>query len=130
MVDDVAHLGGAEPEVDRHVDASGSGDAEHGGGDAGGVVGHDRDPFAHPDAELVERGRLGAGPGGQVAEGEVRQWRCRLVGFIDQRHTVPVDRRTPVEEVHHAESDLHPVPLVESANVSVTLATPAAPVAT
>ena len=62
VLDDVPHLVGAQPEVDRHEDAPRAAHPEERDEHPRGVVRHDRDPVAHPDAELVEPRGLALGP--------------------------------------------------------------------
>ena len=82
VLDDVLHLVGREPEVDRHQHPAVAGDAEERGVEPGAVVRDVGDPLAEPDAELVELRRLGprelAHPRvGQVAERLRRAGRAR-----------------------------------------------------
>ena len=62
VLDDVGHLVGPEPEVDRHQDPPGPGHAEERREQSGAVVADDRDPVADADAELVELRGLPSGP--------------------------------------------------------------------
>ena len=72
VLDDVADLVGAEPEVHRHQHPAEAGDAEERREQPGAVLADHRHPVTEVDAEAVEVRRL---PAGQVADLGVGQHR-------------------------------------------------------
>jgi hypothetical protein len=50
------------------------------------------DPFAEPDAELVQLGGLRAGELTHACVGQVAEWFGRLVGLVDDAGAVGVHR--------------------------------------
>ena len=101
VLDDVAHLGRCEPEVDRHQHASPGRDAEERHQQPGGVVRHDRDPAAGRDAKCVEVRGLRPRPLRDLGIGQRTPARRRLVGLVDHRDPFGIDRFRAVEEVPH-----------------------------
>ena len=110
VLDDVGHLVGAEPEVDRHEHASRAGHAEERRQQSGGVVRDHRDAVADLEAELVEPGRLPTGQRRQLGVREVAQRGRRLVRLVDHADPVAVDGPGAVDEVRDAERDEHGTP--------------------
>ena len=99
VLDDVGHLVGREPEVDRHQDPAVAGDAEERRVEPGTVVRDVGDAVADADAELVELGRLRAGELAHAGIGHVAQGRGGLVGLVDDADAFGVHRQRTVEEV-------------------------------
>ena len=112
VLDDVGHLVGPEPEVDRHQHPAGPGHPEERREQAGTVVADDRDPVADADAELVELRGLPSGQCADLGVGELPQGRGGLVGLIDDAGALAVDGDGAVDEVGDAERDDHACLLV------------------
>ena len=93
VLDDVAHLVGPEPEVDRHQHPAVACDAEERRQQPGAVVADDRDPLADADAELVELRGLPPGQRADLGVGELAQGRRRLVGLVDHAGALAVHLR-------------------------------------
>ena len=107
VLDDVVHLVGREPEVDRHQHPAVAGDAEEGGEQPGAVVRDVGDPVTDADAELVELGSLGPGELAHAGVGQVTERRRRLVGLVDDADAVGVHRQGTVQEVGGRERHDH-----------------------
>ena len=73
VLDDVGHLLGREPEVDRHQHPAVASHPEEGGVEPRAVVRDVGDPFAEPDAELVQLGGLRAGELTHARVGQVTE---------------------------------------------------------
>ena len=107
VLDDVADLVGAEPEVHRHQHPAEAGDAEERREQPGAVLADHRHPVTEADAEAVEVRRL---PAGQVADlgiGQVAERGGRLVGLVDHTGALAVHLHGTVDEVGDAERDEH-----------------------
>jgi hypothetical protein len=107
VLDDVAHLVGAEPEVHRHQDAPEPTHPEEGREQPRAVVADDGYPVADPDAQLIEPRRLPSGEGSYVGVGQLAQrWR-RLVRLVHDPDASSVDLDGSIDEVRNAERDVH-----------------------
>ena len=109
VLDDVLHLVGREPEVDRHQHPSVAGDAEERGVEAGAVVREIGDPLAEPDAELVELRRLGPRELAHPRVGQVAERLRGLVGLVDDADAIGVHGQGAVEKVGGRERHDHGV---------------------
>ena len=107
LLDDVAHLVGVEPEVDRHDDAAVAGHREQGDEEAGAVLRDDRHPLAGTDAEGVEAGGHGPGVLGDLPPCHASPAVGRLVGLVDHADAVAVDVLGAIEEVEDVELGFH-----------------------
>ena len=107
VLDDVAHLVGAEPEVHRHQHPAGAADAEERREQPGAVVADDRDPVADLEPELVEPRGLPPGQGAELGVRQLAQGRRGLVGLVDDADPVAVHLHGAVDEVRDAERDDH-----------------------
>ena len=89
VVDDVLHLLGDEPEVDRHEHPPAAADTEQRGQQASRVVADDGDPLADADAHRVERRGLGSGPRGHLGVRDGAPRLGRLHRLVDDRRRGP-----------------------------------------
>ena len=92
VLDDVFHFFGNQAEVDRHQNASRSGDTEETGEETRRVVRHHGHSLADPDSEFVETGRLGAGPFGHLTVGESAPRLGGLIGLVHHRDAIRVEK--------------------------------------
>ncbi|SHU35286.1 Uncharacterised protein [Mycobacteroides abscessus subsp. abscessus] len=107
MSDDVLDLGGRQPKVYGHQDASPPGYAEERGEQPRAVLRNDRHPLPRPDPEGVESGRLSTCSRGELPVGQLPPGRGRLHRLIDDTHPFGVHKFGSVQEISHAQIEEH-----------------------
>ena len=107
VLDDVADLGGLQPEVHWHQHSARTADAVERRQQPCAVVADDRHAISNPDAQLVELGRLPLGQHTHLGVGDRADRCCRLVRLVDHGDPIRIDRGRSINEVVDAERNEH-----------------------
>jgi hypothetical protein len=110
VLDDVGDLVARQAEVDGDHDAARRRRAVEEVEHAGGVRADHRDPLAGGDAHGVEAGGDCARATMQLGEGQLAQAAAGLVGLVDHRDAIGIDRRAAGEEVVRRQGNEHRAP--------------------
>ena len=107
VLDDVAHLVGIQPEVDRHEHPAVTTHSPERRQETSRVLGDHGDPLALADPEAVEAGGLRPRQLGKARVREVTPRGGGLVGLVDHTCARAVDQLGSAEEVGNRQRNLH-----------------------